>query len=90
VVAVKVTGIEAGDRVLVGELTAAGGTLTGTAFIDEEATATTAQTTFTYSADVPVLVRVRKKGILPFEVESTITSTGMSVAAIRTLDSIVS
>jgi len=59
-------------------------------FVDEQAAGTTSQTTITYVADVPVLVRVRKKGILPFEVESAITSTGLSVAAIRTVDSIVS
>lgn len=90
VVAVKVTGVEIGDRVLVGQLDGVGGDLNGTDYIDEAAAATTSQTTLTYSADIPVLVRVRKKGILPFEVESTITSTGMSVAAIRTTDSIVS
>jgi len=59
-------------------------------FVDEQASTTTAQTTITYAADIPVLVRVRKKGILPFEVESAVTSTGLSVAAIRTVDSIVS
>lgn len=58
--------------------------------VDEVATATTAQNTLIYSANKPVLVRVRKKGILPFEVESTVTTTGMSVAAIRTIDGIVS
>ena len=57
--------------------------------IDLLAAATTAQTTLIYAEDIPVLVRVRKKGILPFEVESTVTSTGMSVAAIRTADNIV-
>ena len=88
-IAIKVTGVAVGDRVLVGQLDGVGGALTGTDYIDETATATTAQTTMIYSADIPVLVRVRKKGILPFEVESTITSTGMSVAAIRTTDAIV-
>ena len=58
--------------------------------IDAETAATSITNTLTYSADIPVLVRVRKYGILPFEVESTIGSTGMSVAAIRTTDSIVS
>lgn len=38
---------------------------------------------------IPVLVRVRQKGILPFEVESSITSAGMAVSAIRTTDSVV-
>lgn len=90
VVPIKVTGVVAGDRVLVGQLSGVGGSLTGTNYIAELATTTLAQTTLTYSADIPVLIRVRRKGILPFEVESTITSTGLSVAAIRTVDNIVS
>lgn len=87
---IKVTGLVSGDRVLVGQLDGVGGDLTGTDYIDEAATGAIAQTTLVYSADIPVLVRVRRYGILPFEVESTITNTGMSVAAIRTTDSIVS
>lgn len=90
VVPIQVTGVVAGDRVLVGQLTGPGGTLTGTDYIDESATGTISQTTMVYSADIPVLIRVRRYGILPFEVESAITSTGLSVAAIRTVDSIVS
>ncbi len=89
-IAIKVTGVVIGDRVLVGQLDGVGGALTGTDYIDEAAAATTAQTTLIYSADIPVLVRVRRKGILPFEVESTITANGLSVAAIRTVDAIVS
>ena len=43
----------------------------------------------TYSADVPALIRTRNAGdILPFETESTVTSSGMSVAVIRTTDTI--
>jgi hypothetical protein len=57
--------------------------------IDKESGATQASNTLTYLADIPVLIRVRKKGILPFEVESTIANVGMSVAAIRTTDNIV-
>lgn len=90
VVAVQVTGLVVGDRVLVGQLDGVGGDLTGTDYIDVLADATTEATTLTYSSDIPVLVRVRRYGILPFEVESTITTTGMSVAAIRTEDTIVS
>ena len=89
-IAIKVTGVVSGDRVLVGQLDGVGGDLTGIDYIDETATATTAQTTMIYTADIPVLVRVRKYGILPFEVESMITATGLSVAAIRTPDNIVS
>lgn len=57
--------------------------------IDAQAAATIAQTTLIYAADIPVLVRVRKKGILPFEVEGTVVATGLTVAAIRTVDGIV-
>ena len=45
--------------------------------------------TLVYSADIPVIVRVRQKGYLPFEVESTITDVGLVVSAIRTADTIV-
>lgn len=58
--------------------------------IDVEATGVSVSNTLTYNAPIPVLVRVRKKGILPFEVETTVSSTGMSVAAIRTTDGVVS
>lgn len=43
----------------------------------------------TYLSDVPVIVRVRHAGsMLPFETPGTISNTGMSVAAIRTPDTI--
>lgn len=58
-------------------------------FIDETATGAVASTTVQYLADIPVLIRVRKKGIQPFEVESLVTSSGLSVAAIRTPDNVV-
>lgn len=50
---------------------------------------TTATNTLVQSATIPVLIRVRQKGIIPFEIESTIISTGRSIAAIRTEDTIV-
>jgi hypothetical protein len=59
-------------------------------FIDAEATGISINNSFIYSADVPVIVRVRRYGILPFEIEGTVTSAGLSQAAIRTTDSIVS
>lgn len=59
-------------------------------FIDETAAGTSVSTSITYSSNVPVLVRVRVYGILPFEVETTITSAGLSVSAIRTEDTVVS
>ena len=89
VVPVKVTSVVAGDRVAVFLLDGVGGDIVS-ALIDEAATGTISQTTRTYTADEPVLIRVRKYGILPFQVESAITATGMSVAAIRTVDGIVS
>lgn len=58
-------------------------------FIDETATATSVTKTVLFDSSKTVLVRVRKKGILPFETPSSVTSTGMSVAANRTTDSIV-
>jgi len=43
-----------------------------------------------YDTDIPILVRVRVKGIKPFSQYSTVTSSGRSVAAIRTSDDVVS
>ncbi len=58
--------------------------------IDEEATGTSVEETVLYSTDRTVLIRVRKKGILPFETTGNFTSAGLTVSAIRTTDSIVS
>jgi len=58
--------------------------------IDDDAAGTSiASPAMTYVSDITVLARVRKKGILPFEVPATIPSTGASLSAIRTADSIV-
>ena len=57
--------------------------------IEQEATSTSVTNSIIYVADIPILTRVRRKGILPFEVSGTFGSTGASVAAIRTFDSIV-
>jgi len=59
-------------------------------FIDTTATGTSAEETVIYSSNRAVLIRVRLKGILPFETSGTINTSGLSVAAIRTADSIVS
>ena len=57
--------------------------------IDEQSTSTVASNTLVYSSDFDVLVRVRQgKVILPFETGGTVTTAGLSVAAIRTLDTI--
>ena len=57
--------------------------------IEAEATSTSVSVNIQYLANIPILTRVRRKGILPFEVEGTFGSTGASVAAIRSFDSIV-
>jgi hypothetical protein len=60
--------------------------------IDILATSTTVSNTLVQVSTIPVLIRVRNgtidHGILPFEVESSVLTTGMSVAAIRTSDPI--
>lgn len=55
--------------------------------IDEVAAGTEASNTLTFSANTPVKVRVRNyaAGILPFELDTTITETGLSVTVIRTV-----
>lgn len=58
-------------------------------FIEEQAAGTSVSNTIQYISDIPLLVRVRRKGILPFETPATFGSTGASVAAIRTADPIV-
>lgn len=42
-----------------------------------------------YNADFEVIARVRQKGILPFQNSANVGSTGASISAIRTVDSIV-
>ena len=58
-------------------------------FIDTTASSTSVSVTVLYDVDRTVLIRVRKKGILPFETSGTVGSSGLTVAAIRTTDSIV-
>ncbi|MCU0963549.1 MAG: hypothetical protein MUF08_00495 [Burkholderiaceae bacterium] len=58
--------------------------------IDDAAAGTSiASPAMTYAADFDVVARVRKKSILPFENTASVTSTGASIAAIRTADTIV-
>jgi len=60
--------------------------------IEAQATTTSVSANIVYDSDVgniPILTRVRIKGILPFEVAGSFTSSGATVAAIRSLDSIV-
>ena len=58
-------------------------------YLYKTAASTTETTTIVYVSDRAVITRVRKKGVLPFEVAGTIGNTGISVTAIRTIDSIV-
>jgi hypothetical protein len=58
--------------------------------IDAEATTTAVEQTILYLAERSVLVRVRVKGIQPYESTTPFNSGGASVSAIRTPDTIVS
>ena len=57
--------------------------------IQRQADDTSESVNIQFVANIPILTRVRRKGILPFEVESTFTSAGASPSAIRSFDSIV-
>jgi len=58
-------------------------------FLDDKATATEVTTTIVQTTGIDVVVRVRQgRVILPFQTGNSIGSTGMSQAAIRTLDTI--
>lgn len=59
-------------------------------FIDTVATSSTASVSISFSQIRFIYAIVRHKGIVPFDVKGTITSTGFSLTAIRTTDSIVS
>jgi hypothetical protein len=62
--------------------------------IDTTAASTTATNSLIYSSNINVVARVRKyasgvnNSILPFETSGTVTSTGYTVSAIRTIDSV--
>ena len=59
--------------------------------IDDVAAGTSlASAAMIYNADINVIARVRKYGILPFENTGIVTSAGLAVSAIRTTDGIVS
>jgi hypothetical protein len=57
--------------------------------LDKQAALSSESNSLIYAADIPVITRVRKKGILPFEVEGTVTAAGLTVTAIRTTDLVV-
>jgi len=58
-------------------------------FIDKEATDTSVSVSVSFYTDRYVVTRVRKKGIIPFNVKGQLISTGLPVTAIRTEDIIV-
>lgn len=58
-------------------------------YIDEQSSGASVSKSVIYVSDRTVMIRVRIKGIIPFETTGTYGSTGISVAAIRTTDSIV-
>jgi hypothetical protein len=58
-------------------------------YMDVLADTTTESVQVVYVSNRYVVVRVRRKGIIPFEIKQEFTTTGMSQAAIRTTDSIV-
>lgn len=54
-------------------------------------TGTTIENSLIYSSDIAVLARVRAKGvIIPFEQLATVSSTGLTISAVRTADTIAS
>lgn len=58
--------------------------------IDDVAAGTSAVSpSMIYSSDFDVVARVRKKGILPFENTATVSTSGATISAIRTTDTIV-
>ena len=59
-------------------------------YIDAQCGDSYISNTFVYDAPVDVLTRVRKKGIIPFQITGNVDSGGLTVNAIRTTDSIVS
>lgn len=73
-----------------------GSTLDGyVPIIDKVSTGSSVTNTLVYSTDIPVLIVVRNSftvgnKIVPFQVAGTVGSNGLTVSAIRTLDTIVS
>ena len=58
-------------------------------YLDRQADASQESVTVKYITDRHVLVVVRRKGIIPFQLAATFTDTGLRVSAIRTSDAIV-
>jgi len=59
------------------------------AYIEKVATSTTETSCVQFCSCIPLLIRVRKKGIKPFETTACFTSSGSATGAIRTTCSVV-
>lgn len=57
--------------------------------IDEAASGTSIENTLIQSEIIYVRTRVRKSGIIPFQIDGSVGATGLTVPAIRTVDGIV-
>lgn len=57
--------------------------------IEETSGGASVSNSIIYVSDIPLIIRVRKKGILPFETTGTFSSTGATVGAVRTTDPVV-
>lgn len=57
-------------------------------FIDTVAATTSVSVNVSYTSDRYVVTRIRKKGIVPFTVRGQVVSSGLTVTAIRTEDTI--
>jgi hypothetical protein len=73
---------------LSGTVSAAANTFTYCPLIDQQASGTSVTKSIQYSADFAVIARVRKKGILPFENTGTVGISGLTISAIRTVDTV--
>lgn len=58
-------------------------------YVYEQAVSTSISETVVYVTDRAVIMRLRKKGILPFEIMGVFSNAGYSVSCIRTTDNIV-
>jgi hypothetical protein len=86
------TGITRGSKQFTGVSPALSGSANAPLYqpyIDGVSSGTSMTKSFVYDADFDFIARVRKQGILPFENTGTLSSTGASISAIRTTDTIV-
>jgi hypothetical protein len=56
--------------------------------LDAEIASGTAQASLTYATDLNVVVRTRKAGYIPFEVGTTLTSSGLAVTSQNPVDTV--